>query len=302
MAESGVACSQLSWCDLEPSVITTEALDRDEVQGVLALPINPNGLGVLILTGSSGRVDTELAETFARLEASALALRWWGGRGQPPGINEVPLEIIVRGVDELQAHGCTRIAVHGTSFGALAALLTAVRDERIDIVIAVSPASVVWQNIGPGLDRSEWPPRSAFSWRGSPLPCVMFDPRKWPPAGTVSQRYRGLYEASLETFAEDAQAAAIPIELSRAEYIFVAGGDDALWPSDAAAHALAARLRNGGRGATVIEHPGAGHSPVYPGEAPRPAPAERAWGGSPEADSALGAVAWGAIIEHLGLT
>lgn len=280
---------------------TAEALDRDDVQGVLVLPDRPNGLGVLVLTGSSGRVDAELAETFAQLGASALALRWWGGRGQPPGINEVPIETIVRGVDVLRARGCVRIAVHGTSFGALAALLAAIRDERIDVVIAVSPASVVWQNSGPGLDRSEWPPRSAFSWRGSPLPCVMFDPRKWPPAGTVSPRYRGLHEASLETFADDARAAAIPVELSHAEYIFVAGGDDALWPSDTATHALAERLRNVGRTATVVEHPGAGHSPVYPGQVPPPAPAERAWGGSQEADSALGTMAWKAIVERLGL-
>jgi uncharacterized protein len=277
------------------------SLDEGDVQGALVRPNRPNGLGVLVLTGSSGRVDVDLAKRFAALGATALALRWWGGRGQPPGINLVPIETLVRGVDALQAEGCDRIAVHGTSFGALAAALLAVHDPRVGWVVAVSPASVVWQNSGPGIDNSEWPPRSTFTWAGEPLPFVVFDPRAWPPHGSPRPSYRALHEASLRTFAEDALAAAIPVERSQARFILIAGAADALWPSDDAAGAIASRLEGHGRRVVLVQHPHAGHSPVYPGEEAPAEPAERAWGGTPEADRALGAAAWAAIIEHLEL-
>ncbi len=269
-----------------------------EVQGALLRPEKASGLGVLVLTGSSGRVDVDRARMFAERGAVALAQRWWGGKGQATGINLIPLEVFVRGVDRLQAEGCTRIAILGTSNGAQAALLVAVRDPRIDVVIAISPAHVVWQNFGPGLDGADWPPRSSFTWKSAALPFVVWDPRAWPPITDARPIYRPLYEKSLLTFAEDVLAATIPVEDTRAEIILVAGAGDLLWPSETAAHAIAARL---GREAVIIEHPAAGHSPVFPGEAHLPEPLTRAWGGTPEADRELGAAAWAEITSRLGL-
>lgn len=280
---------------------TTKHLPDGDVQGALISPDTPNGLGIIILTGSSGRVDVERAERFAKLGATALALRWWGGKGQPPGINLVPLEIFVRGVDRLQAEGCDRIALLGTSFGAMAALLTAARDSRIDHVIAISPSDVVWQNNGPGTDGSAWPPRSAFAWNDEPLPFIVWDPRVWPPFGTQNPAYRPMYELSLNTFAEDVPAASIPVEQIRGDILLVAGRADALWPSDTAARRIVERLERYGRSSTLIEHPDAGHSPVFPGETQLAAPIERAWGGTPAADRELGAAAWNLILDRLRL-
>ena len=178
-----------------------------EVQGALAQPAQASSLGVLLLTGSSGRVDVERARMFAERGAVALAQRWWGGEGQAPGINLIPLEVFIKGIDRLKAEGCTRIAVLGTSRGAEAALLTAVRDARVDVAIAISPSHVVWQDFGPGLDGAFWPPRAAFSWAGRPLPCIIYDPRVWPAVG-APQIYRPTHEQSLVTFAEDVPAPA----------------------------------------------------------------------------------------------
>lgn len=281
---------------------TVEPLADGPVLGALARPARPNGWGMIVLTGSSGRVDVDVARRFADRGVLAIAQQWWGGSGQARGINLTPIEVLIAGVDRLKAEGCERIAMLGTSYGALATLLTAVRDPRIEVAIAVSPAHVVWQNSGPGADGSEWPPRSSFSWRGTPLPFMALDPRAWPPFGTPQPSYLALHEASLRTFAEDVPAATVPVEDSPADVILVAGGADALWPSALAARQIAARLAARGRGATLVEHPGAGHSPVFPGEVQRPAPAERAWGGTPEADRALGAAAWTAICDRLSLT
>jgi hypothetical protein len=89
------------------------------VQGVL---VGADGLrsrvGVLVLAGSSGRVDVERARSFAQLGAVALAQRWFGGSGQAKGICEIPLEEFVRGVDLLVEAGASRVVVVGASKGA----------------------------------------------------------------------------------------------------------------------------------------------------------------------------------------
>ena len=273
----------------------------DEIQGALLRPDRPSGLGVIVLSGSSGRVDVVRARLFADLGAIALAQRWWGGEGQAPGINQIPLEVFARGIDRLRAEGCGRVAVVGASKGAEAALLVAARDDRIDLAVAISPTAVVWQNIGPGLKGEVWPPRSSFTWQGAALPFIVNDPRSWPDTDAPRPAFRSMFERSLVTFAEDVPAATIAVERARAEIILVAGAADQLWPSDTAARQIAARLQRFGMTATVIEHAGAGHSPVFPGEPSPVEPIDRAWGGSPVADRELGAVAWREIVRRFGL-
>jgi hypothetical protein len=87
-----------------------------EIQGALLRPDHPSDLGVIVLTGSSGRVDVERARLFADRGATAIAQQWWGGEGQAPGINLIPLEVIVRGIDRLKAEGCDRIALYQPSW------------------------------------------------------------------------------------------------------------------------------------------------------------------------------------------
>lgn len=278
-------------------MVQTLMLDG-EVQGALLRPDRPSGWGVLVITGSSGRVDVERARLFAEQGAVVLAQRWWGGAGQAPGINLIPLEVFRAGVDRLVAEGCERILMLGASKGAEATLLAATRDPRIDVAVAISPTAVVWQNIGLGLDGEPWPPRSSFTWAGAPLPFIVYDPRAWPPAGPFPS-YRPMWEKSLITFADDVPAASIPVEAARADIILVAGGADLLWPSVPAARTIAARLTAHGRTAILIEHPDAGHSPCFPSETRPPEPEERAWGGTPAADAELGRRAWDQIVERM---
>lgn len=142
----------------EPAV--TEEILSGGVAGTL-LRYADAKTGVVVLGGSSGRVDVARARLFAGEGASALALRWFGGEGRIPGIYEIPLEIFFAATDHLVGQGCRRIVYVGTSKGAEAALLAAVHDPRIDAVAAISPTSVVWGNIGPGDDGISWPERSS---------------------------------------------------------------------------------------------------------------------------------------------
>ncbi|WP_241844573.1 acyl-CoA thioester hydrolase/BAAT C-terminal domain-containing protein [Kitasatospora sp. CB01950] len=270
-------------------------------EGLLCTPDgDDSGAGVLVLAGSSGRVDRERARLLARAGLTALAIRWFGGPGQPPGICEVPLETFTAAIDLLQRRGVRRIGVLGSSKGAEAALLTAVHAPRVDAVVAISPTSLVWSNVGPGLDGAERPYRSCWTWQGRPLPFVPMD-ETWTPTESPGRpvAVRGAYEQAARTFPDALPPAAIPVEHTRADLLLVAGGDDAMWPSAPFAEQLAARRRAAGLPSRLVHHPAAGHRPRLPGEPLFPASPTYAYGGTPEADALLGAAAWPHIVEVL---
>ncbi|WP_329239254.1 acyl-CoA thioester hydrolase/BAAT C-terminal domain-containing protein [Streptomyces canus] len=268
-------------------------------EGVLLEPAAGSGAGVLVLAGSSGRVDRERARLLAQQGLVALAIRWFGGPGQPAGICEIPLETFVAGVDLLRSRGVERVGVLGVSKGAEAALLTAVHEPLVDVVVAVSPTALVWCNVGPGPDGRRHPYRSSWTWRGRPLSFVPMDD-SWRPAetdGPVS--VRGWYDLSESTFDQRLDAAAIPVEKARADVLLVAGGDDAMWPSLPHAERLAARRRAAGTTVRLVTRPDAGHRPRFPGEDPAEASQTFLYGGTPHADASLGELAWAPVIDAL---
>ncbi|PTE07601.1 acyl-CoA thioester hydrolase/BAAT C-terminal domain-containing protein [Mesorhizobium helmanticense] len=254
--------------------------------------------GVVVLSGSSGRVDIARARLFANEGASALALQWFGGEGQIPGICEIPLETFFAATDCLVALGCRRIVYVGTSKGAEASLLAAAHDPRIDAVVAISPTSVVWGNIGPGRDGISWPERSSWTLKGVPCPFVPSNP-DWSAEyvdGLAS--YRGLFQRSLQTFGDEANKAAIPVETTSAEIVLVAGGDDALWPSLDFAESIVRRRMAAGKTTRLVSAPDAGHRILLPGEN-TPRSGSHAHGGNDAADASLGREAWDYIRELL---
>jgi dienelactone hydrolase len=104
----------------------------------------PNGTGVLVLAGSSGRVDVERANMLASQGVTALALRWFGGEAQPSVPCETPLETFAEAIGMMTVE-CQHLVLLGSSYGAEAALLTASMDGRVDAAIAMAPTDVVWQ-------------------------------------------------------------------------------------------------------------------------------------------------------------
>ncbi|MBZ9965484.1 acyl-CoA thioester hydrolase/BAAT C-terminal domain-containing protein [Mesorhizobium sp. BR1-1-2] len=247
--------------------------------------------GVVVLGGSSGRVDVSRARLFANEGTTAVALRWFGGEGQAAGICEVPLETFFAAVDCLVELGCKRIVFVGTSKGVEAALLAAVHDSRISAVVAFSPSSVVWGNIGAGLDDISWPERSSWTLRGRPLPFVPTDP-EWRPEyrdGLVA--YRSLFDHCLKRHETKIEAATIPLEKSNARILLVAGRDDALWPSDKFATSIVERRAHAGLPTQLVLAEDAGHRVLLPGET-TPRSSLHAHGGNDEADARLGQLAW----------
>lgn len=251
-----------------------------------ARPVGGASTGVLVLAGSSGRLDTGRAALLARAGATALAVRWFGGPGQPDRPCEIALETFVEALDQL-AEECDRLALLGLSYGAEAALLTAVRDPRLDAVIALAPTDVAWE----GQHRADGDPRrSKWTWQGEEVPFVPLD-RNWTPPEPPA--FAPLYERSLACAGADVVAAAtIGVERFAGEMVLVAGGDDQVWPSTAAARRIVARREQHSLATTLVEDPRAGHPVVLPGEEPPDPRRPYRVGGDAGAAERLGTLAW----------
>jgi uncharacterized protein len=259
-----------------------------------ARPESATGTGALVVAGSSGRLDVDRAEMLASRAVTALALRYFGGDGQPQVPREIPLETFTEAID-LLSDECERIVLIGLSYGAEAALLTAAVDERVDAVVALAPTDVAWEGQHEHDDDAR---RSKWTHEGRPVPFVPLD-RAWKPR-SLMPAYVEHYERSRELAGIDTvEAAAIPVERFRGELVLVAGGDDKVWPSERAAENIAARRARLDLETVVITDPRAGHPVVLPGETPPTSPRPYQVGGDEGAPQRLGALAWPAIQQIL---
>lgn len=234
--------------------------------------------GVLVLSGSSGRVEEDRCRVLAEAGATAASYRWFG-----EAVDRVPLESFEEPLAMLHQR-CDRLVVMGTSRGAEAALLLGGLHPEIDAVVACSPSHVVWAAL-----TSERPQRSSWTRGGEPLPFVPYDDG-WTP-DTDPPEFVGMYEQSLETYADRVPAARIPVERITGEVVLTGGGDDRLWPSLDLAEEIVRRREAAGLATVLVSHPAAGHRVVLPGE-PLGAPSRLVHGGSPEADAELGRRLW----------
>ncbi|HWS51973.1 MAG TPA: acyl-CoA thioester hydrolase/BAAT C-terminal domain-containing protein [Microbacterium sp.] len=254
-----------------------------------AVPEQPSGGGVLVLAGSSGRIERERAELLAAHGIHARALRWFGGAGQRAVPYEVPLELFTDELERLRRE-CDRVSILGTSFGAEAALVTATITP-VHAVVAVSASSVVWGGVQDDTWSSHW------TYDGRPLPWLPFAP-DWT-ADDDPPEYRGLYEASLRRDPAAASAAAIPVERIDAPLLLTAGGDDRVWPSTEFAAAICDRRRRHGLPTISFGAPAAGHRLLLPGETVAAGGVTMRRGGTEEADRGLGMRVWPTLLEIL---
>lgn len=260
------------------------------IEGVRFLPSEPSGTAVLVLAGSSGRVDRDRARVLAEHGVLAESIRWFGGPGQQPGPWEVPIELMTGRAATLAAEA-DRVVVLGTSFGSEAALLAGSLSPHVRAVVAFAPSDVVWAGITEdGRSTSHW------TRGGRPLPYVPllddWEQDEEPPA------FRSLYEVSRLRFPDRARAARIAVERIP-EVVLVAGGDDQVWPSVVHAEAIAAARSRRGLATSLVVDPEAGHRTILPGESVVEGGMPMRRGGSTEADRRLGKSAWDAICRVL---
>ena len=254
-----------------------------------AFPPTPSGGAVLLLAGSSGRIERERADLLAANGIRARAVRWFGGAGQRAMPYEVPLELFIGELDALRTE-FDRVSIFGTSFGAEAALLTATV-APVHAVVAASPSSVVWGGIQDGRWSSHW------TFESQALPWVPFD-AEWTPSQDPPE-YLGLYETSLHRNTARSDAATIPVERIAAPVLLTAGGDDRVWPSLEFASAIVSRRAAHGLPTEVLSSPEAGHRLLLPDEMVASGGVSMQRGGDEESDRALGGRVWPRLLEAL---
>ena len=257
----------------------------------LVLPVSATpSLALLVLGGSSGRVEEQRSEVLAGHGIAALAVPWFGAVGQPDTPRRVPLESLLPHLDRL-ASVAPRTGVLGTSFGAEAALLLGVRVPGISLVAALAPTSVVWQtgdldDRGRPIDDAKW------TWWGERIVGVPYVDQT---AGGDFPDARTVHEASLASCPDPARFA-IPVEDIAGEVLVSAGGDDRVWQAQLFSEEIVARRRGAARDTTYVFHRDAGHRVVLPGEDPAPDRPGFPRGGTPEADAEHGRAVLAALL------
>lgn len=188
----------------------------------------------MVIGGSSGREPSYLAERLAEDGIAALSLAYFGRPGLPPALVGIPLEYFRAGILALRnALPSPEIPVLtlGASRGSEAALLAGIHfGDLVDGVVAAVPGNVVLCG---------WPPAGpAWLLAGRPLPFVKrFGPESAEPE------------------------AIIPVERVQGPILLLSAGADTVWPSEAMAEAMGARLDSRGHpfGHRVLNYPEAGH-------------------------------------------
>jgi hypothetical protein len=264
--------------------------------GRLVLPDGDVRAGFLVLSGSSGRVELERAQVLASYGIAALAMKWFGGPGQPGTPREVPLELLGPALDRLDGlSDC--LGVMGSSFGAEASLLLALGDQRIDLVAALAPPSVMFGTVDQDPDGRPIP-ASKWTKGGEPLPYVPYvDRTGW--TGPEFRTAREIHQVSFDLFAAGVPEAIIPVEEIEADVLVSAGGDDEVWQAEAFADQIQRRREAAGKRTLVVKDAAAGHRIIFPGENPPPRRADLSRGGTVEADRRHGQAVLDALLELL---
>lgn len=238
-------------------------------------------LGLLVLSGSSGRLETQRCEMLRKHGIDAVPVQWFGGPDQPSTPRRVPLDALLPHLDQLDRR-CRRVGILGLSFGAEAALLLASFDVRVSAVIALAPSSVVWEC--PDLVDGRPVHDAKWTWRGEPIPGVPYVDQ----AGLHIADAREVHEKSVAALNGSRADYEIPVERIDASVIVSAGGADRVWQSASFCEDIVATRTHHGQDTTYLYEAEAGHRVVLPGEEPPPPRADLPAGGDPAADRALG--------------
>lgn len=295
--------------EMTPSVRRVELGERGLV-GTLFLPPEAAGPhpGVIVLGGSSGGIREPMAALLASHGYAALALAYFGAKGLPPRLADIPLEYFETALDWMAARpdvGGERYAVVGISRGAELALLLGAMSARVGAVIAYAPSSVLWGAVGAS--------GPAWTYRGESLPVApdhVSPEQRGEMFGREPLSAAPWYRANLEDEAA-LEPATIAVERIAGPVLLISGEDDQMWPSTLMAERIMRRLeaRDFAWPYRHLSYPDAGHligPPWYPTTAnTRRHPAVGAtfaYGGTPDGQARANADSWAQVLALLKQT
>jgi dienelactone hydrolase len=293
--------------------IAREPVRDDGLVGTFFAPADGTARpGVLVVGGSDGGLSEGMAALFASHGFAALALAYFRAEHLPPDLMEIPLEYFETAIGWLRRRPSVAaggLGVVGRSRGGELALLLAATFPEITAVVGYVPSGVVHAGIAasPAVGAA---PRSAWTYRGKPLPFVPPPIDGRPPGPTAASpeaplELTPMFLRSLENRAA-VEAAVIFVERIRGPVLLISGEDDRLWPSPVLAEIAAARLAAHTHAVTHLRYSGAGH---MIGPVGLPATANtilhplrgRAMvlGGTPAGNAAAAADSWPRVLQFL---
>jgi len=294
-------------------------LDRQEVaDGVVGafyrpLEVSKPVPALIVLGGSEGGYNEGWAMVMAsKMRLPTLALGYFGGKGLPPMLQNIPLETIERAIDWLgRQPGVVpgRVGVIGASRGGELALLAASLFPQIEAVVGYTPSGVVWEGIGEG-DSPAW------TYRGEAFPYLrwMTDAESERLFQEAKEKGTPYFDAptfaySLKVQQDRVAEATIPVEKSRAAFLLIGNPGDGVWPSDVLSRISIERLKthNHPRHYELLAYENGGHMlvpyPYYPTTLRQfYLPTVGVWeglGGTPVGAALAAADSWPKVIDFL---
>jgi dienelactone hydrolase len=299
-------------CFMGPG-IAREPVRDDGLVGTFFMPADGTARpGVLVVGGSDGGLSEGLAALLASHGFAALALAYFRAEHLPPDLMEIPLEYFETAICWLGRQPSVAaggLGVVGRSRGGELALLLAATFPEITAVVGYVPSGVVHAGIAVSAAAGA-APRSAWTYRGKPLPFVPPPLDGGPPGPTAASpeaplELTPMFLKSLEDRVA-VEAAAIAVERIRGPVLLISGEDDRLWPSPVLAEIAAARLAAHTRAVTHLRYPGAGHM-IAPVGLPATANTilhplrgrAMALGGTPAGNATAAADSWPRVLQFL---
>lgn len=209
----------------------------DEIIGVFFKPreITQPTAALIVLGGSEGGYNQGWAAvTASKTRMPVLALGYFGAKGLPPTLENIPIEVLEKAMNWLARQPSVmpdRFGLVGVSRGGEMALLAASVFPKILAVVAYTPSGVLWE----GLGATQKP---AWTYQGKPFPYLLMmndenSQRYFLDAQKKGTEYSAtpLFLNSLKMQENKISEAAIPVEKSRAAFLLIGSEEDGIWPS-----------------------------------------------------------------------
>ncbi|MES2345758.1 MAG: acyl-CoA thioesterase/bile acid-CoA:amino acid N-acyltransferase family protein [Chlamydiota bacterium] len=201
--------------------------------GHLYLPPSSQPLPIIItLNGANGGISKEKAQLLASRGFAVLALGYFGLKGLPEKLENIPIEYFAKALEWVQAQpdlDDKHIGLFGISRGAELALLLGTHfPDKIHAIVAVAPSSVTFG----ALENTTIP---AWLLNGKPMNPYPILPRTQLPTLLGKDPKHPLEIAPLIAKAMEKnpsfERASIPVEKIRCPLLLISGDDDKVWPA-----------------------------------------------------------------------
>lgn len=187
---------------------------------------------VVVLGGSSGRLNENHSEMLASNGIVAFSLAYFSAEGLSATLDEVPVELVSQAIEYLDKHKyfkASRFGVLGVSRGAELALLAATQETKIQAVVGLVPSSVAWHG-----QTGE----AAWTVNKRAVPTLSFD--RHAEESLMTRVHKALADT------QKREQASIPVEHINGAVLLVSAKHDHIWPSEWMAKQMIQRLKDKG--------------------------------------------------------